>query len=205
MLGDHISAVNERFGRCLDATFYRRIFEYGVLVSSTYLAPDEVNIRSPFFCYSFVSNDIRFSIAIKRFQFNFIAFRCPLLSATDTCSDYALTTNVCQCVLDWIWLFTRATKSMRSWVCACADMCACDCTRQTKWTAGSNGTISIKSLLDKLFVQARRAIYTVYTSSVHLRFIHHTNDETNYCCTVDDLIQYDNCSSFETGGKTIWC
>ena len=69
MLGDYISAVNERFGRCLDAIVYRRISEYGVLDSSTYLAPNEVNIRSPFFCYSFVSNDIQFSIAILKCLF----------------------------------------------------------------------------------------------------------------------------------------
>ena len=38
-----------------------------------------------------------------------------------------------------------------------------------------------------------------YTSSVRLRFIRRTNDETNYCRTVDKLVRCDNCSSFKTG------
>ena len=40
-----------------------------------------------------------------------------------------------------------------------------------------------------------------YMSSVRLRFIRRTNDETNYCRTVDKLIWCDNCSSFKTGAR----
>ena len=41
-----------------------------------------------------------------------------------------------------------------------------------------------------------------YTSSVRLRFIRRTNDEINYCRTVDELIRCDNYSSFKTGVRT---
>ena len=41
--------------------------------------------------------------------------------------------------------------------------------------------------------------HLLYTSSVRLRFIRRTNDETNCCRTIDKLIRCDNCSSFKMG------
>ena len=48
-----------------------------------------------------------------------------------------------------------------------------------------------------------RPSQTRYTSSVRLRFIRRTNDGTNYCRTVDELIRCDNCSPFKTGVKSL--
>ena len=55
-------------------------------------------------------------------------------------------------------------------------------------------------------IRLRRIIrpsQTRYTSSVRLRFIRRTNDETNHCRTVDELIRCDNCSSFKTGSAQL--
>ena len=47
--------------------------------------------------------------------------------------------------------------------------------------------------------------HLLYTSSVRLRFIRRTNDETNCCRTIDKLIRCDNCSSFKMGVREPKC
>ena len=54
--------------------------------------------------------------------------------------------------------------------------------------AGLSPVLNVEQLMHLTGSNSIRPNQTCYTSSVRLRFIRRTNDETNYCRTVDGLI-----------------